>query len=180
MEIRDTAIPGCHTVHPAVHSDARGTLVKPFAESAFAAAGLPTRFPEVFVSRSRRGVVRGLHFQVPPAPQAKLVTCVAGEVLDVVVDVRAGSPTHGRHVTCTLSADDGVALFVPVGLAHGFAVLSAEATVAYLGTAEYVPGTDGGIRWDSAGISWPFDSPVLSDRDAALPALDGFASPFSW
>lgn len=180
MELRETTLPGCLTVHPQVRADERGTLVKPYLESAFAAAGLPTRFPEYFVSRSRGGVVRGLHLQLPPAPQGKLVSCVAGEVLDVLVDVRVGSPTYGRHTTVALSAASGVAVWVPVGFAHGYAVLSEEATVSYLATAEYLPGTDGGVRWNSAGVGWPVEHPLVSPRDAGLPALADFASPFSW
>jgi dTDP-4-dehydrorhamnose 3,5-epimerase len=178
MEIRETALAGCYTVHPAVRPDERGVFVKTYLGSAFAAAGLPTGFPEQFFSRSRQGVVRGLHVQFAPADQAKLVHCVSGAVFDVAVDVRVGSPTYGEHVACTLTDEDWTALYVPVGFAHGFAVLSGTATVGYLATAEYAPGTDGGVRWDSAGIDWPVAEPVLSPRDAALPPLAEFESPF--
>ncbi|MCZ2827145.1 MULTISPECIES: dTDP-4-dehydrorhamnose 3,5-epimerase [unclassified Modestobacter] len=180
MELRETRLPDCLTLHPVVRPDERGAFVKTFLASAFAEAGLPTHFPEQFYSRSTRGVVRGLHFQTPPAPQAKVVHCVAGEVLDVVVDLRAGSRTYGEHVTVRLSSAEWNGVYVPVGFAHGFAALSAEATVAYLATAEYQAGTDGGVHWDSAGIRWPFDAPVVSARDAGLPALADFRTPFSW
>lgn len=178
MEIRETRLAGCCTVHPVVRPDERGVFVKTYLESAFTAAGLPTRFPEHFYSRSGQGVVRGLHFQTPPAAQDKVVSCVDGEVLDVVVDLRAGSPTYGEHLTFRLTAQEWTAVFVPVGFAHGFAALSPTATVAYLATAEYQAGTDGGVRWDSAGIRWPFDEPVVSARDAGLPALADFRTPF--
>jgi dTDP-4-dehydrorhamnose 3,5-epimerase len=166
-------------LQPVVRRDVRGTLVKTFLGSAFADAGLPTRFPEQFFSQSRRGVVRGLHFQAPPAPQGKLVYCVSGEVFDVVVDLRAGSATYGEHVTAVLSSENWTGLYVPVGFAHGFAALSETATLAYLATAEYEPGTDGGVRWDSAGIAWPVDSPIVSDRDAELPRLADLRTLFS-
>jgi dTDP-4-dehydrorhamnose 3,5-epimerase len=178
VRISETALPGCFLMQPVVRRDARGTLVKTFLESSFAAEGLPTRFPEQFFSQSRRGVVRGLHFQSPPAPQGKLVHCVAGEVFDVVVDLRAGSATYGEHVAAVLSSENWTGLYVPVGFAHGFAALSETATVAYLATGEYQPGTDGGVRWDSAGIDWPVDSPIVSDRDAQLPRLADLQTPF--
>lgn len=177
--MEETALGGCLTLQPVVRPDERGLFVKTYLESAFAAAGLPTRFPEQFYSRSRQGVVRGLHFQFAPAEQAKVVFCVAGAVVDVVVDLRAGSPTYGEHVTCTLTSENWRAMFVPVGFAHGFAAVSEHATMAYLATAEYRAGTDGGIRWNSAGIDWPVESPVVSPRDAALPALAEFRTPFS-
>ena len=180
LELRETGLAGCRTVHPVVRGDERGVFVKTYLASAFAAEGLPTHFPEQFYSRSARGVVRGLHVQDPPAAQGKLVFCVAGEVLDVVVDVRAGSPTYGEHVTVSLTSEEWTGVYVPVGLAHGFATLSETATVAYLATAEYQPGTDGGVRWDSAGISWPFDAPVVSTRDAGLPPLEDYRTPFTW
>jgi dTDP-4-dehydrorhamnose 3,5-epimerase len=179
VELRETALAGCFLLQPAVHTDERGLLAKTYLRSAFSGAGLPTSFDEQFFSRSRRGVVRGLHFQTPPAPQGKVVCCVAGEIFDVVVDLRAGSPTYGRHVSFVLSSENWRALYVPVGFAHGFAAVSESATVCYLATAEYQPGTDGGIRWDSAGIDWPVDGPVVSARDAELAPLDEFRTPFS-
>jgi dTDP-4-dehydrorhamnose 3,5-epimerase len=179
VEFRETGIAGCHLVVPTVHADDRGVLVKTYLESAFADRGLPTHFPEQFYSRSRRGVVRGLHVQLPPAAQDKLVCCVAGEVFDVVVDLRAGSPTYGRHASFSLTAEAWQLVYVPVGLAHGFAAVSDQATMAYLATAEYAPGTDGGIRWDSAGVDWPVDAPVVSTRDAGLPPLGEYRTPFT-
>jgi dTDP-4-dehydrorhamnose 3,5-epimerase len=179
MEVRETSLRGCFTLQPVVHADERGTLVKTYLESAFSAAGLPTHYPEQFFSQSMRGVVRGLHFQTLPAPQGKVVRCVSGEVFDVVVDLRAGSPTYGEHLTFSLTSENWTGLYVPVGFAHGFAALSDTATVAYLGTVEYRPGTDGGIRWDSAGITWPVDSPVISGRDGELPVLGDFQTPFA-
>ena len=179
MEFRETELAGCHVIVPAVHPDDRGVLVKTYLESAFADRGLPTHFPEQFYSRSHRGVVRGMHVQLPPAAQGKLVCCVAGAVFDVVVDLRAGSPTYGRHLTFRLTAEDWQMLYIPVGLAHGFAAVSEEATLAYLATAEYAPGTDGGIRWDSAGIDWPVEAPTISRRDAELPPLAEYRTPFT-
>lgn len=164
----------------AVHEDTRGTFVKPFSFSAFAAAGLPVAFREAFFSRSRRRVVRGLHFQTPPHAQDKLVCCAAGRVLDVVVDLRVGSPTYGRAETFELDAETWTALFIPAGLAHGFAALADDTVMAYAVTAEYDPKADSGIRWDSVPVEWPWPDPVVSERDMAFAPLAAYASPFRW
>lgn len=177
-DVRETGLPGVLSIHPVVHADPRGVLVKTHLRSAFAEAGLPTDFPEQFVSRSVRGVVRGLHHQLPPGEQAKVVTCLDGRIQDVVVDLRVGSPTYGEHTSVVLDSEEWVSLYVPVGFAHGYAVTSAGATVHYLASAEYVPGTDAGVRWDSAGIRWPDAAPQVSVRDAQLPALADYVSPF--
>ncbi len=120
-----------------------------------------------------RGVLRGLHYQKPPQAQGKLVMVLSGEVFDVAVDIRRGSPTYGRWVGETLSAENGRMLWIPVGFAHGFCVLSERADVVYLVTAEYAPDLDRGIRWNDPeiGIRWPVDEPLLSPKDARLPLL---------
>ncbi|MCA1726441.1 MAG: dTDP-4-dehydrorhamnose 3,5-epimerase, partial [Actinobacteria bacterium] len=122
---------------------------------------------------SRRGVLRGLHFQRDPGAQAKLVAVPRGRMFDVAVDIRPGSPTFGRWVGQELDGESGRMLFVPEGFAHGYAVLSDEADVLYRATAEYAPELEGGIRWDDPdlGIEWPVADPVVSARDRALPLL---------
>lgn len=180
MDLVPLEFPGCFEIRPAVFRDDRGSFVKPFQASAFAAAGLPVDYPERFYSQSRRGVVRGLHFQLPPAAQHKLVYCTSGRVLDVVVDLRKGSPTFGRAASYELHADRWNALFLPVGIAHGFAALEEPTTMAYAVGAEYDPERDTGIRWDSISFAWPFERPVVSARDMALPALQDFDSPFEY
>jgi len=179
MIITETNIPGCYEIRPKILTDHRGRFIKTFQENLFRNGGLPDRFAEEFHSESRRGVVRGLHFQLPPMAQAKVVYCVSGEVLDAVVDLRVGSPTFGRFATFTLSDRDGTILYIPEGLAHGFCVLSDSAILMYKVTAGYTPSLDAGILWNSAGIPWPVSDPVLSDRDRAFPRLSEFKSPFT-
>lgn len=178
FELVATTIPGCHEVRPRILGDARGRFVKVFSQDAFASAGLATEFAEEYYSVSRQGVIRGLHFQVPPMEHAKLVYCVDGRVQDAVVDLRTGSPGEGRCAVVELSAEEGNMLYIPPGLAHGFCVLSASATLVYKVTSLYSPRHDKGILWDSAGIPWAVKNPVLSDRDRAHPRLADFESPF--
>jgi dTDP-4-dehydrorhamnose 3,5-epimerase len=172
------AIPGVSLVPLTRHVDDRGDFVKVFQASVARAAGLDPQVAELFWSRSRRGVVRGLHFQVPPAAHQKLVTIVAGRVFDVVVDLRVGSPTFGGVAVTTLDAEDPAALTIPVGCAHGFQALTDDATVLYATTTEHSPAADCGIRWDSVGAAWPLADAVVSTRDAGFPALAEFDSPF--
>jgi dTDP-4-dehydrorhamnose 3,5-epimerase len=178
MKVRETRLAGCLELEPPIHPDGRGLFVKPFQTSAFQEVGLPVDYREIFYSRSRRGVVRGLHFQRPPQAQDKLVYCVAGAVFDVVVDLRRASPTYGKCETFALDADRWRMVFIPAGLAHGFAALTDEAVMAYAVTTEHAPDLDSGIRWDSVPVEWPVAEPVVSDRDRALEPFSTFASPF--
>lgn len=178
MRIVPTQLQGCFDVLPVVHRDARGSFVKTLHAPSFEEAGLESGFVEEYHSRSLRGVIRGLHLQLPPHEHAKLVSCVEGEIFDVAVDLRVGSPTEGEVLTRRLDADDAAALYLPPGLAHGFQALSDEAIVVYRVTSVHAPDHDAGIRWDSAGVDWPLDEAELSERDRALPALADFESPF--
>lgn len=178
MKVKDTAIPGCFEIIPSVFRDDRGSFTKTFHRGFSAEHGLVTTFAEEFYSWSRRGVLRGLHFQTPPSEQTKVVTCLSGEVLDVVVDLRVGSPTFGRYAMFTLRASEATLLYIPPGLAHGFLAISEEALMYYQVTSVHDPACDVGIRWDSAGIPWPQSEPVVSVRDAALPPMAQFVSPF--
>ena len=159
--------------------DDRGWLTKLFHADAFAQMGLPGGLQEVFATCSGARVVRGLHFQAPPATQAKLVTCLTGAVLDVVLDIRAGSVTYGRHCTVDLDGEHGELLYLPAGFAHGFAVVADPALMLYAVTHVWEPSCDAGVRWDSAGVDWPYADAVISERDAALPSLDRLVSPFA-
>lgn len=180
FEAWPTAVEGCLELRLKPIADRRGDFVKLFQTSAFAALGLDVRIDELFVSRSHHGVVRGLHFQRPPAEVAKVVTCLSGAVTDAVVDLRTDSPTYGRHCTIELSADSANAMYVPEGCAHGFLVTSEDALVAYAQTGEHSAELEGGILWSAAGIDWGVDpeAVVLSDRDAHFPSLGDFSSPF--
>jgi len=158
---------------PQVFHDNRGFLLESYDAEEFVEHGIEEKFPLEFYSKSKKGVIRGLHFQRPPHSQAKLVHCFIGEVFDVVVDVRPDSDTFGEYVTRTLSEENKEILYVPEGFAHGFATLSETAYVYYKASATYAPDHQGGIHWSDPdiGIEWPIDQPIISDRDNELPYL---------
>ena len=172
MNVVETALPGVVIVEPRVFRDDRGYFLETWNEAAYAAAGLPSRFVQDNVSYSTAGVIRALHYQ-HPHPQGKLVSVLQGEVFDVAVDIRVGSPTYGRWVGVTLSAENQHRFYVPEGFAHGFAVTSERALFAYKCTDFYRAEAEGSIRWDDPdlAIAWPVAAPVLSSKDAAAPFL---------
>ena len=172
MKVVETGLPGCVVIEPAVWGDARGFFYEAWNADRFGALGLPTKFVQSNVSSSARGVLRGLHYQWPN-PQGKLVSVLEGEVYDVAVDIRRGSPTFGKATAVVLSADNKRHFWVPEGFAHGFAVLSERAIFSYLCTAGYDKAADAGIRWNDAAlaIDWPIGHPALSDKDANAPFL---------
>ncbi len=165
--------------------DGRGFFRETYAEQPYKDAGIACDFVQDNQSLSHgRGVVRGLHFQGPPAAQAKLVRCSVGAIFDVAVDIRNGSPTYGTHVAVELSAENGHQLFVPEGFAHGFCTLTEEALVEYKVSSHYAPDTEGGIRWNdpALGIDWPVgaDTAILSQKDRSLGRLDALLTPFDY
>ncbi|PWK85727.1 dTDP-4-dehydrorhamnose 3,5-epimerase [Fulvimonas soli] len=172
MRVIETALPGALVIEPQVLGDARGFFYESYHEAKYRAAGIDCRFVQSNVSRSARGVLRGLHYQWPN-PQGKLVSVLEGEVYDVAVDIRRGSPTFGRWVGAMLTAENHRHFWIPEGFAHGFCVLSEFATFTYQCTALYDARADAGIRWNDAdiGIDWPVASPVLSDKDGKTPFL---------
>ena len=172
------SLPGCMELQPPVHGDTRGRLVKPFNRDWFAELGLATVFAEDFYSVSAKGVLRGLHLQLPPMAQDKLVYCTQGRIWDVLLDLRRGSPAFEQHASLELTAERANLSYIPVGVAHGFCVLSETACVHYKVTSVHAPGRDAGVRWDSAGIDWPVSDPIISSRDQDLPVLADFLSPF--
>lgn len=155
--------------------DNRGFFMETYKRSEFAAHGIPHTFVQCNYSHSVHGVLRGLHYQKHPQAQGKLVTVLTGQIFDVAVDIRRGSPTYGRWVGEVLSAESGRMLYVPEGFAHGFCVLSQEADVLYMVTDEYAGELERGIVWNDPeiGVQWPIADPVLSARDAELPLLRG-------
>lgn len=171
-------------IEPRRFGDARGWFTEVYNEAAFAARGIDCRFVQDNHSLSVPAfTLRGLHFQTPPHGQDKLVRCIRGRIYDVAVDVRAGSPTYGKWVGAELSAENGHQLFVPVGFAHAFLTLEPDCEVTYKVSDLYAPDCDGGIAWDSVGIDWPLPAgttPELSVKDAALPPLADFESPFAY
>jgi len=166
-----TEIAGLVIVTPRVFSDARGFFLETYKKTDFAAGGIPEEFVQENHSRSSAGTLRGLHAQREPAAQGKLVRVIEGEVFDVAVDARSGSPTFGRWVSVTLSADNRQSLYVPPGCLHGFCVVSDEAQVIYRTTSEYAPALEYGVQWDDPdlAIPWPVREPRLSDRDKTWP-----------
>ena len=168
-----TEIPDVVQVTPTRHADPRGDFSEIWRRTPYGVAGLGMDFVQDNLVRSTAGVLRGLHYQLPPAAQGKLVHVLSGEIFDVAVDLRPGSATFGRHVACTLSADVGNGLWIPPGFAHGYAVMSERADVLYKVTAEYDPTLDRGIRWNdpALGVPWPIAEPVLSPKDRDLPLL---------
>ena len=182
MEVIKTYIEGPLIIEPKVFGDARGYFFESFSQREFDAKVGELRFVQDNESCSRRGVMRGLHFQMPPFTQAKLVRCVRGVVLDVAVDIRRGSPTYGRHVAVELTEDNHRQFFVPKGFAHGFSVLSDVAVFQYKCDEFYHPEADAGISIldESLGIDWriPLEEAVLSEKDTRHPLLSGFESPF--
>ena len=168
-----TRIPGVLLLTPAVIADERGLFFEVYKQSAFRDLGIDVTFVQENHSQSTRGTLRGLHFQRDPMAQGKLVRVVAGEIFDVVVDVRESSPTYGQWVGIQLVAAEHRSLYVPPGCAHGFCVVSAEAEVVYLTTREYAPEYEDGILWSdpALGITWPVEEPILSRRDQDWPPL---------
>lgn len=178
MRVEQTAIPGCYQLFPRMYKDNRGSFVKTFRKDVFAKHGLVTEFDEEYYSISRKGVLRGMHFQTPPHEHFKVVYCLAGKVLDAIVDLRVGSPTYQQSEILELNAELGNMLYIAPGIAHGFYTLSDEAVMQYKVTTIYAPEHDGGISWDSVGIAWPDMAPILSVRDRDFSALADFRSPF--
>lgn len=178
VNVDETAIAGCMRVRQPTHHDSRGWFTKSLSNDVRESAQVDFDATEIYWSLSRRGVVRGMHFQLPPVNVTKLVWVASGSIRDVVLDLRVDSPTHSEWVDFELGPEDGSVL-VPRGCAHGFEVTSEEAIVFYAQDGAFSPECDAGVRWDSFGYEWLANEPVMSDRDLALPALDDFVSPFT-
>ncbi|HET9049294.1 MAG TPA: dTDP-4-dehydrorhamnose 3,5-epimerase [Chiayiivirga sp.] len=172
MRVIETDLPGCLIIEPRVFGDARGFFYESWNQTRMAEAGIHAQFVQGNVSASARGVLRGLHYQWPN-PQGKLVSVLEGEVYDVAVDIRRGSPTFGRSVAVMLTGENKRHFWIPEGFAHGFAVVSERAVFTYQCTAAYDASADAGIRWNDAAfaIDWPLAEPTLSDKDAKAPFL---------
>ncbi len=178
MTFEETSLSGLYLITPFSHEDSRGSFVKPFRKKAFEEKGLDTDFRELYYSESVKGVIRGMHFQLPPEDHNKIVFCTSGEVLDVVLDLRKDSGTYGKYQTFHLSATNRYELYIPKGVAHGFCSISDKATLVYLTSTEHSPANDTGVRYDSFGFQWPVADPILSPRDRDFPSVENFVSPF--
>ena len=176
MKVRALPIPELRVIEPSVHGDGRGYFYESWNRARFAEHGMAFEVVQSNLSRSAERVLRGLHYQWPK-PQGKLVSVVEGEVYDVAVDIRRGSPTFGRWEACVLSEQNRKQLWIPEGFAHGFVVLSPFATFSYLCTEAYAREHDRNLRWNDAelAIDWPVADPSLSDKDANAPFLRDIA-----
>lgn len=185
MEVIKTKIEGVLIIEPKVFGDDRGYFFESFNAKEFAAkTGMEITFVQDNESRSKYGVLRGLHFQKPPYAQSKLVRVVKGRVLDVAVDIRKGSPTYGQYVSCEMTEENKRQFFVPKGFAHGFCVLSDDAVFQYKCDEFYHPEAEGALAWndDSIGIDWPIpvEDVILSEKDKHHSGLMGFETPFEY
>jgi dTDP-4-dehydrorhamnose 3,5-epimerase len=170
---------------PKRHTDDRGWFSETYNDRRLSEVGITCRFVQDNQSSSKRaGTLRGLHFQLPPVAQAKLISVLCGRIFDVAVDVRRGSPTFGRYISKELSAESGYQLYVPIGFAHGFISLEDDTAVVYKVSNYYAPAQESGVRWDDPEIAvqWPFEprNVIMSDKDQRLPLLKELVSPFSY
>jgi dTDP-4-dehydrorhamnose 3,5-epimerase len=172
LKFTEAAFPDVLLIEPDVFKDSRGLFMETYNRRKYAEAGIDRVFVQDNYSHSRRGILRGLHYQLKNA-QAKLVFAITGEILDIIVDIRTGSPKFGQWFGTRLSAENRQQIFVPEGFAHGFIVLSESADVIYKCTDFYTPGDDYGIFWadPAINIDWPIKNPILSDKDSKNPRL---------
>ena len=185
MQVECLDIPAVRVIIPPRHPDDRGWFSETYSRKALAEKGIDDTFVQDNHAFSRRkGTVRGLHFQLPPHAQAKLVRVVRGAIYDVAVDLRRGSPTYGGFVSAVLSAENGMQRYIPAGFAHGLCTLDDDTEVLYKASDFYAPAYEAALRWDDPEIAipWPLagGSPLISQRDAAAPCLAGFDSPFDF
>jgi len=180
MELIESPLQGCFEIQNRRLEDERGLFIKTFHKPTFERLGLHTDFPEEYYSISKKGVIRGMHFQLPPHDHVKLVYCSSGSVMDVVVDLRKGSPTFGKHAVFEVTSEKNNMVYIPKGMAHGFCALTKQAIMHYKVSTVYAPESDGGIRWDSFDMDWLVSDPIISERDKELPTLAKFISPFTF
>jgi dTDP-4-dehydrorhamnose 3,5-epimerase len=172
VKIREAGLPGLFVVDIERRPDERGYFARTFCAREFSAAGLPDQFVQSSVSvNSKKGTVRGLHFQRAPSSEGKLVSCIRGRIFDVAVDIRPGSPTYRRWAGFELDEESKRLLYIPPGVAHGFQTLEDEAVVSYQMTDFYRPDLSGGVRWNDPAfaIRWPLAATVISEKDRSLP-----------
>jgi dTDP-4-dehydrorhamnose 3,5-epimerase len=180
FKLHKTAIEGPVILEPDVFGDARGYFLEAYNEKAFREIGLDLHFVQDNLSYSRRGILRGLHFQAPPSDQGKLVTVLKGEALDVAVDIRKASATYGQHVMVHLSEANHKFFYVPPGFAHGFLVTSEECYFSYKCTNGYDRSSEGGLMWNdpALNIDWQTVAPLISEKDSHYLPFTQFVSPF--
>jgi dTDP-4-dehydrorhamnose 3,5-epimerase/CDP-3, 6-dideoxy-D-glycero-D-glycero-4-hexulose-5-epimerase len=175
MTSLDQPLPGVHLLKPKVFEDERGDFVKTYHEGLFEKLGITFKPVEEFFSTSRKNVLRGMHFQIPPHDHDKLVYCIRGRVLDVLLDLRSTSPTYKMFTSAELSRENHHQFFIPRGVAHGFLALEDDSVMVYKTSTVHAPTHDSGVFWDSFGYDWNCFSPVISDRDRKFQELSELA-----
>ncbi len=178
LKIIDTEFESLKIIETYLFIDERGKFGKTFNSKLFSSYNMYPNFKEFFYSISGKDVIRGMHFQIPPFENEKIVFVVKGEIIDVVLDMRKSSKTFGKYFSIELSDENGKALYIPKGFAHGFKGIKDENIVCYLTTSVYSKEHDQGIKWDSFGFDWNCKTPVISERDQRFPAFEEFKSPF--
>ncbi len=178
MNTAETSIHDLKTINYILHEDSRGTFCKSFQKEIFAKHGIDFEIRESFFSFSKKGVIRGMHFQYPPSEQAKIIFVPVGRIYDVAVDLRKGSDTYGAHYGIELSAEDANGLYIPKGFAHGFQALEDDSLTYYLLDEVYEPDLDNGLRYDSVGVKWPIEATEISPRDLEFETFAEFDTPF--
>jgi dTDP-4-dehydrorhamnose 3,5-epimerase len=178
MNIVATGFSDLYVLELLSFKDARGEFVKTIHAETFIANGLDYSFTESFYSVSKKDVIRGMHFQIPPEDHSKLVYVVKGSIVDVILDLRKGAPSYGQFYSVELSETNRKAVYIGKGFAHGFLSLEDDTIVEYHTSTSQSRACEGGILWDSFAYEWPVDSPITSDRDAAFESFENFKSPF--
>jgi dTDP-4-dehydrorhamnose 3,5-epimerase len=178
MKITELQLSGCFLIESPKFSDVRGSFVKTYHESVFKDLGIDMKIAEEFYSFSKKDVIRGMHFQLPPSDHDKFVYCANGAVLDVFLDIRKESATFGQYLAIELSSENARSLFLPSGIAHGFLSLADNSLMVYKTSTVHNPIKDAGISWNSFGFEWPVDTPIISDRDLKHIPFSDFNTPF--
>ncbi|HQB19683.1 MAG TPA: dTDP-4-dehydrorhamnose 3,5-epimerase family protein [Bacteroidales bacterium] len=178
MEVQTTILPNLFILKNIISQDNRGMFRKVFASDLFQKNDLNTDFKEFYYSVSYKNTIRGMHFQIPPHEHHKLVFVNQGSIVDVVLDIRKNSPTYGKHFSCVLNADNGIALYIPKGMAHGFLAQEDNTIVNYMQTSLYSKECDKGIHYNSFGFNWKTTEPIVSERDLTFETFQNFKTPF--
>lgn len=178
MKINSTLINGVYVIENFNADDNRGSFIKIVNEEEFAKNGLSCDFREQYYSISKKNVIRGMHFQLPPCDHVKLVHVIKGKVLDVILDIRKNSKTYGKAISFELNSEERKSIYIPSGCAHGFKSMEDDTIMLYNVTTVYNKEADCGILWDSIGFDWDIENPIISSRDLSFSKLENFDSPF--
>ncbi|RDY24515.1 dTDP-4-dehydrorhamnose 3,5-epimerase [Romboutsia maritimum] len=167
-QIKTTELDGCIEIIPNIFKDKRGVSSKIYHNTSFKKIGIKEEFKEDLIVTSKKGVIRGLHFQNKPFEQSKIVCCIKGSILDVILDLRKDSKTYGKYICVNIDTEVNNMVYIPSGFAHGYVALEEDTIILYKMSSEYMPEYEDGIRWDSMDIPWNVENPIISDRDKAF------------